>query len=468
MSRAETRIYCGKLTKNLRYPRRTKLPPDVGSDRFWKDIPKENIDSADEYVVADKYDDTVTDDEEEEEEEEVEGREDNHWDQEEIEAISSLFRGRVPQKPGNLDRKRPLPLPLPYKIRPLGLPLPKRHARKAISSRLSVSNQVYKNPSFLIQLAKEIRTLHADEDVCKVLNKSSHFLRKGSLSLTIRELAHMGLPQRALQTFSWAEKQAHLYPDDRILGSTVEVLARAHQLKMPLNLMNFATVASRSVIEAMVKGFIKGGSLELAWKVMSIAEDNKRILDSSIYAKLILELGKNPDKQMMVLTLLEELAERDDMDLSQQDCTAIMKVCTRIGKFELVESLFNWFRQSERDVTVVMYTTVIRSLYCEKKYKEALALVWEMEGSNCLLDLPAYRVVIKLFVTLNDLPRAVRYFSKLKEAGFSPSYDIYRDLFTIFAAFGRVAKCKEVCKEAELAGFALDKHMSLQLLQLKR
>lgn len=70
-------------------------------------------------------------------------------------------------------------------------------------------------------------------------------------------------------------------------------------------------------------------------------------------------------------------------------------------------------------------------------------MVWEMEGANCLFDYPAYRVVIKLFVALNDLPRTVRYFSKLKEAGFSPTYDIYQNLFTIYMGFWAVSKIVE-------------------------
>jgi pentatricopeptide repeat protein len=167
---------------------------------------------------------------------------------------------------------------------------------------------------------------------------------------------------------------------------------------------------------------IRGGSLKLAWKLISVAKDGKRMLDPSVYAKIILELGKNPDKHVLAEALLDELAEREDLNLSQQDCTAVMKVCIKLGKFEAVESLFNWFRQSGHEPSVVMYTTLIHSRYSESKYREALAVVWEMEGSDCLFDLTAYRVVIKLFVALNDLPRAVRYFSKLKEAGLSPTY----------------------------------------------
>ncbi|XP_057514082.1 pentatricopeptide repeat-containing protein At2g01860 [Actinidia eriantha] len=489
MAQFRGRTYGTNPPKHLRYPRRPKLPPEFGNDRFWKEKPlteqptsqthltrNEASDSDDDNHVVASCDDTATDDEDDDYEEEYEqyeereGGDNINWEPDEIEAISSLFRGRIPQKPGKLNRERPLPLPLPHKIRPLGFPTPKKHRRMASStansSHKSLSNQVYKNPTFLVELAKEIGRLPLEEDVSTILNKWSRFLRKGSLSLTIRELGRMDLPNRALQTFSWAQNHVHLFPDDRILASTAEVLARNRELKLK-NLQKFASLASRSVIEAMVRGFIKGGSLGLAFKLILVAKDSKRMLDSSIYAKLILELGKNPDKHMMVSTLLEDLGERDDLNLNQQDCTAIMKVCIRLGKFEVVETLFHWFKQSGHDPSVVMYTTLIHSRYSEEKYRDALAVVWEMEGSNCLFDLPAYRVVIKLFVALNDLSRAVRYFSKLKEAGFFPTYDIYRDLFTIYMVSGRVAKFKDICKEAEMAGFVLDTKTRSQLLQLQ-
>lgn len=445
LAHSNTRICYGKLAKNLRYPRRTKLPPDLGVNTFLRkkisppgnsenpvaerlvfDFVEESEtcdyddDAAADYYGEDDVDKGTKDDtnvEQDREENDVD------WSSDEIEAISSLFKGRIPQKPGKLNRERPLPLPLPYKIRPLRLPNPKNIT---LVSRKSVSGQLYKSPNFLIELAKEIRSLPPDEDASVVLNNYARFIRKGSLSLTIRELGHMDLPDRALQIFCWAQKQPLLFPDDRILASTVEVLARTRDLKMPFNLENFTGMASKNVYEAMIRGLIKGGNLKLSWKLLSDARNGNRVLDASIYAKLILELGKNPDKYVLVTELLEKLGEREDLNLTQQDCTALMKICTRLEKFEIVESFFNWFKQSGGEPSIVMYTTLVHSRYTDEKYREALALVWEMESLSCLLDLPAYHVVIKLFVALKDVSRAARYFSKLKEAGFSPTFGIYR------------------------------------------
>lgn len=473
MDSSRTRIYLRKPTKKFNDPPGTKAPTVLRVNESFNKGMRPFDDRED--SISTEMDDTVDildggletyNDEEDEQREEKEVEDNPEWDPEEIETISSLFRGRIPQKPGNLVRERPLPLPLPYKQRPVGLPSPKKWARTANSSRKSVSSRVYKDPTFLVGLAKEIRNLPPEEDVSVVLDKCSRFIRKGSLSLTIRELGHMGLPERALQIFCWVQKQTHLYPDDRLLASTVEVLARNHELKLSFKLEKFLSLASQNVYEAVVRGFIRSGSLKLAYKLVSAAKNGKMMLDTGVYAKLILELGKIPDNHVLALALLEELGQREDLNLTQQDCTAIMKVCIKLGSFEIVESLYNWFKVSGREPSVVMYTTLIHSRYSNNSYKEALTLVWEMEASNCLFDLPAYRVVIKLFVALNDLSRAVRYFSKLKEAGFSPAFDIYMDLIKIYALHGRMAKCKEVCKEAEVAGFKLEERTRRLLMQL--
>uniref|UniRef100_A0A1J3E0N2 Pentatricopeptide repeat-containing protein n=1 Tax=Noccaea caerulescens TaxID=107243 RepID=A0A1J3E0N2_NOCCA len=436
-----TKVSAKKFTKNLRNPRRTKLPPDFGVNLFLrKPITQSDDDDDDD-------DDEPADDS-------------DAWEPDEIEAISSLFQKRIPQNPNKPVRVRPLPLPQPHKLRrPLGLPTPKHKIK-------SSSKQVYKDPSFLIGLAREIKSLPCSEaHVSLVLNKWVSFLRKGSLSTTIRELGHMGLPERALQTYRWAEKHPHLFPDNTILASTVQVLATHHELKL-LKFDN--SLASKNVIEAMVKGCIEGGWLNLARKLILISKSNNRILDSSVYVKMVLEIAKNPDKYHLVVLLLQELKDREELRLSQQDCTSVMKICVKLRRFEVVESLFDWFKESNREPSVVMYTTMIHSRYSEERYREAMSLVWEMEESNCLLDLPAYRVVIKLLVALDDLGRAMRYYSKLKEAGFSPTYDIFRDMISVFTASGRLMKCREICKEVQDAGLRLDSDTSFRLLQLQK
>lgn len=490
LAHSDSRIYYRKLAKNLRYPRRTKLPPDLGvntfsrkktrpvneepgnnenpmAERFVFDFVEESESCDNNDVAANDYgEDDGDKGTKDGKNVEVNGPDnDVAWSSDEIEAISSLFKGRIPQKPGKLNRERPLPLPLPYKIRPLQLPNPKNIS---LPARKSVSGRLYKSPNFLIEMAKEIRSLSPDEDASVVLNNYARFIRRGSLSLTIRELGHMDLPDRALQLFCWAQKQPLLFPDDRVLASTVEVLARTRDLKMPFNLENFTGMASKNVYEAMIRGLITGGNLKLSWKLLSDARNGNRVLDASIYAKLILQLGKNPDKYVLVTELLEKLGEREDLKLTQQDCTALMKICVRLQKFEIVESFFNWFKESGGKPSIVMYTTLVYSRYSDEKYREALAIVWEMEALGCLLDLPAYRVVIKLFVALKDVSRAARYFSKLKEAGFFPTFGIYRDMIKVYVESGRLAKVKEVCREIETAGFKLDKETRSILFQLER
>ncbi|KAL8136933.1 hypothetical protein V2J09_002934 [Rumex salicifolius] len=425
--------------KYVRYPRRTKIPPESGILTFRKKN-EEAVDDCHQSVV-DEHDHEFGGEAEEE---------DVDWDADEIEAISSLFQGRIPLKPGKPAKQRPLPLPVPHKIRPIGLPTAKRRVKSAALqeyfSGSLLKKDLHKDPIFLTFLAREIQTLSSEEDVSRTLSIWGRFLRKGSLSLTIRELGHMGLPDRALQTFSWAQKQSHLFPDDRILASTVEVLAGSRSLKSPFNPVKFISLGSRSVLEAIARGFIKGQRLDLAWNLLSTAKSDGRMLGSSIYAKLILELAKSSEKHDFVISLLEELAGREDLNLNQMDCTAIMKVSAQLGRFELVEGLFDWFKQSGQRPSVVMYTTVIHSRYCGKQFREALEMVWEMEASNCVLDLPAYRVLIKLFVALNDLSRATRYFAKLKEAArLTSTLTLSESERSNFCSFGNT-----VCKRQDI------------------
>ncbi|CAL4915437.1 unnamed protein product [Urochloa decumbens] len=390
------------------------------------------------------------------------------WSKEEIDAISALFNRPMrqkPLKPPNPARQRALPLPLPHKTKLPVAPAPKQHirlaARAALSSRTSFSDQVRKNPEFLLGIAREIATLPPEHGVSTVLDRWVRFLRKGSLSLTIRELGHMGLPERALQTLCWAQRQkvVPLFPDDRVLASTIEVLARFGQLKVESALEQCVPTASRAVLEAMVSGFIRAGKVDIARKLLELARINNRTLHPSIYVKLMLEATRMPEGYGLASALIDELGEMSDLELRPQDCTAVMKVCIKLRRYTAVESLFSWFRESGGSPTVVIYTTVIHSRCRDGMHREALSLVWEMEQAGCLLDLPAYRVIVKLCVALREPERALRYLLRMKEAGFVPTSDMYNGLIEGYVADGRLAKCRQLIREAESAGLKLDRRL---------
>ena len=144
--KATSKVYAKKkLTKNLRNPRRTKLPPEFGVNLFLRKPITEPL--------------LPLQEEEPEEELDV-------WEPNEIEAISSLFQQRIPQKPEKPLRVRPLPLPQPHKLRPLSLPTPKpNNLKKPLVPSSS------KDPTFLITLARDIKRLPSPEaDVSLVLN----------------------------------------------------------------------------------------------------------------------------------------------------------------------------------------------------------------------------------------------------------------------------------------------------------
>jgi len=213
----------------------------------------------------------------------------------------------------------------------------------------------------------------------------------------------------------------------------------------------------------MVSGFIRAGKVGLARKLLELARIHNRTLHPSIYVKLMLEATRTPEGYGLASALVDELGERLDMELRPQDCTAVMKVCVKLRRYAAVESLFSWFRQSGGSPTLVMYTTVIHSRYRDGMHREALSLVWEMEQIGCLLDLPAYRVIIKLCVALHDPERGLRYLSRMKEAGFVPMGDLYNDLIEGYVAEGRLAKCRQLIREAESVGLKLDMRLLARL-----
>uniref|UniRef100_A0A0A9HHT4 Pentacotripeptide-repeat region of PRORP domain-containing protein n=1 Tax=Arundo donax TaxID=35708 RepID=A0A0A9HHT4_ARUDO len=217
----------------------------------------------------------------------------------------------------------------------------------------------------------------------------------------------------------------------------------------------------------MASGFIRAGEVGLARKLLKLARIKQRTLHPSIYVKLMSEAARTPEGYGLAAALVDDLGERPDFDLRPQDCTAVMKVCVKLRRYAVVESLFSWFREtSGGSPTVVMYTTVIHSRCRDGRHREALALVWEMEQAKCLLDLPAYRVIVKLCVALGEQERALRYLSRLKEAGFVPTGDMYRNLIEGYAAEGRLAKCRQLIREAESAGVKLDRRLLSRLSEI--
>lgn len=275
----------------------------------------------------------------------------------------------------------------------------------------------------------------------------------------------MGLPERALQTLCWAQRQkaVPLFPDDRVLASAIEVLARFERLRVESALEQCVPTASRAVLEAMASGFIRAGKVDRVRKLLELARINNRTLHPSIYVKLMLEATRTPEGYGLASALVDELGERPELELRPQDCTAVMKVCIRLRRYAAVESLFSWFRGAIGSPTVVMYTTVIHSRCRDGRHREALSLVWEMEQAGCLLDLPAYRVIVKLCVALHDPGRALRYLSRMKEAGFIPTGDMYDSLIEGYLADGRLAKCRQLIRDAESAGVKLDRRLLSRL-----
>eukprot|EP00252_Welwitschia_mirabilis_P025938 TRINITY_DN8293_c0_g1_i1.p1 TRINITY_DN8293_c0_g1~~TRINITY_DN8293_c0_g1_i1.p1 ORF type:complete len:484 (-),score=88.97 TRINITY_DN8293_c0_g1_i1:121-1572(-) len=378
-------------------------------------------------------------------------KEEPDWTPEQLEILSSLFRGKgvASQKSNKPQDFRPLPLPMPHKIRPIGLPLPKK-------SKPNPWKNSGRNPEFLFALARELSSIPNDEQVPEVLENSYRFLRKGSLVCVIRELALMGQIQRALQTFCWVQKKSpKLYPDERVLAAILEVLAGANELKTreTFSLDEVLIGCPVSVYNAVARGFIRSRDFEKARQVMLAAKDLGLDFDDNICATFFLEASKSPRTHKVAVKLLEEMGCKQKLGLEIETCSTVMKGCINLGMFDEVEKIFEWWKSSGRRLTVVIYTTLMHSRYCSGRYREGLSVVWEMEEANCLFDLPALRVVIRLCAKLGELARAKRYFARMKDLGLFVPSDVYENMVQLYAMNGRWKKCQETLEEMQMEGF---------------
>ncbi len=57
-----------------------------------------------------------------------------------------------------------------------------------------------------------------------------------------------------------------------------------------------------------------------------------------------------------------------------------------------------------------------------------------------------------LCAKLKDVAKAAKLYNYMKDAGFSPTSDVYETLIQLYSEQGRMGKVKEVLKELEMRG----------------
>lgn len=357
------------------------------------------------------------------------------WTSEQLDIVSALLQRRPRQFSAN--RPAPPAPRCPSTHRSLGLP-PVRYVRTHIISLPRPA----KDKLFLTRLAAQISELPHGHHASHILHSCQHVLIRGSLSATIRELGHLGLPLRALETFEWQQQCTHLWPDERTLCASIQVLAEAQMEDKAWELLRTHAPTTPLAFQALTHGLTVAGLLHSALLAKKEAEKCGCFLSQGEYAELVL-LASRQNRMEDVRMLVQELGTFPELQLSLEHCTSIMAACRKACMYDAVLGLFQWWKHAGFLPNVVMYEIVITSLSSLGKHRDALAIYWDMEKNGCAPNLVAYTALFEVCTQLGDTSRALKLYSKMRDSNIAPTRPIYTNLIKLCCRDGRLGKARE-------------------------
>lgn len=380
-----------------------------------------------------------------EEEEREEQRAAGGWTAEHLDIVSTLLQR--PPRPFSA-HKAPRPPRVPSKRRHVAVPTP-RLRFPIPTSRLG------KDKHFLTRLSAQISDLPPHAHVSDILHRVQHLLTRGSLSATIRDLGHLGLPLRAHEILEWQKQCSHLWPDERTLCAAIEVLAEAGMEERAWDLLHTHAPLSSLAFAALARGLAAAGLFNRAMLVKGKAESSRLVLGQGVYAELIL-LASRLNKLKEMTELIHELGSFPDLQLGLEHYTSVMAACRKAQMYDAVLDLFQWWKQAGFFPNVVMYQIVMTSLSDLGKHRDALAIYWEMEKGGCDLHLPTYIALFEVCAQLGDASRALRLFTKMRESNITPTHNIYTNLIKVCCWDGRFGKAREFMEAMRKEGLPVE------------
>ncbi|KAI5065512.1 hypothetical protein GOP47_0020207 [Adiantum capillus-veneris] len=367
------------------------------------------------------------------------------WTAEQFDIVTALLR--TPPKPFPVHRAPPPPRLLP-KHRPVGLPARRLHLP-------NLTPRPAKDKLFLTDLAVQISKLPPHSHASQVLHGIQHLLVCGSLSATVRHLGHLGLPLRAFETLEWQQTCSHLWPDERALCAAIDVLAEEGKEEIAWDLLHTHAPMSSLAFEALARGLIAASLLNRALLVKEKAESSGLVLNQGVYAELIL-LASRLYKFKEMRKLVQELGYFSELQLGLEHCTSIMAACRKAQMYDAVLGLFEWWKQADFVPNVVMYQIVMTTLSDLGKYRDALAVYWEMTKNGCPPHLSAYDALFEICAQLGDASRALKLLAKMRESNISPTHNIYINLIKVCCQDGRLGKAREFIETMRKEGLPVE------------
>ncbi|KAI5061375.1 hypothetical protein GOP47_0023880 [Adiantum capillus-veneris] len=122
--------------------------------------------------------------------------------------------------------------------------------------------------------------------------------------------------------------------------------------------------------------------------------------------------------------LVQELGYFSELQLGLEHCTSIMAACRQVQMYDAVLGLFEWWKQTGFLPNVVMYQIVMMTLSDLRKYRDALAVYWEMTKNGCPPHLFAYDALFEICAQLGDASRALKLLAKMRESNITPTWRV--------------------------------------------
>ncbi|CAL9081493.1 unnamed protein product [Musa acuminata var. zebrina] len=122
------------------------------------------------------------------------------------------------------------------------------------------------------------------------------------------------------------------------------------------------------------------------------------------------------------------------------------------GEAKKAVPIIKEMEEKKIEVTAVIYTTILDSLYKEGKPQEAERLWKEMNTKGIQPDLPAYNVRVMYRASHGKPKEVLELIGEIKSAGLKPDIITYNYLMACYCSHGRFEDAKKVYRELEEKG----------------
>lgn len=197
------------------------------------------------------------------------------------------------------------------------------------------------------------------------------------------------------------------------------------------------------------------GSAHLLDRAIAIFEDVPRLTaapPTTLSFNSVLSAAIRSRNHNQVAELFSKLSQKHSISPDKLSYGILIKSLCLCGKIAAAVEVLKEMDKKGIEVTSVIYTTLINSLYKEDNPKRADDLWNEMIQRGGNPDLASYNVKIRHYAVKGNLKAVLETVSELISAGLKPERTTYNYLMTCYSRNGRFEDVKRVYEELKNNG----------------